>query len=272
MEYLVANWKMNLTSSSARALAESSAKIAKELTHAQIWLAPSFPLITPVAEELRRSTPGTHRVRLGGQHVHWDLSGAFTGEVSVEQLRDASCDFVIVGHSERRQLFGETSETAALRTKAALQGSLSVIFCIGETAEQRKTKKTNEVLASQLGPLAALLGEDDPLAELCRDIAASTSPTTSPALILAYEPVWAIGTGRAASLSDIGEAHGFIAGWWKEHCKVPVPPVLYGGSVSPENFFSILKIPLVSGALVGKASLTDESFAELAKIADATGR
>lgn len=260
MEYVVGNWKMNLSHAAAVQVARAVSASSAKLTGAEVWIAPPFPYLSIVAEELSRaSVPGgAARPRLGAQHVHYEPEGAFTGEVAASQLKDIGCDFVIVGHSERRQFFGETSALAARRTLAALSHGLSVIFCIGESLSERQEGRTNQVLDAQLEALAQTLNGNP----TCLDGA-----VRSPALLIAYEPVWAIGTGQSASLTDIKEGHAHIAAWWKKQGVAPLPPILYGGSVSPDNFAEILKVPLVSGALVGKASLDAEKFSHLARLA-----
>jgi triosephosphate isomerase len=251
---------MNLSRAAAVQVARAVSATAATLKGAEVWIAPPFPYLSVVAEEISRTAlPSSEfRPRLGAQHVHYEPEGAFTGEVAASQLKDIGCDFVIVGHSERRQFFGETSTLASRRTLAALSQGLSVIFCIGESLGERQAGHTNEVLAGQLEPLVQLLKEHP---------ACLKAAVKLPALLIAYEPVWAIGTGRSASLSDIKEAHAHIARWWEQHNAAPLPPILYGGSVSPDNFAEILKVPLVSGALVGKASLDAEKFNQLSRLA-----
>lgn len=260
MALLAANWKMNLGLPEARALAHGTVEIAKSLSKTELWIAPSSPLLSAVIEECRGS-----RVLVGAQNVFWETSGAFTGEVSAPQLQGLGCSFAIVGHSERRHQFRETIEESAKRGAGALNQGLPIIFCIGETLAERGSGDTLKVLEAQLRPLLAA----------CNPVASQTksgAPLLAvPPLTLAYEPVWAIGTGKAASLNDIAEAHAFLARFWKEHGRgTPAPRILYGGSVSPENFASILSVPEVAGALVGKASLQQESFAKLAAIAEST--
>jgi triosephosphate isomerase len=255
MALLAANWKMNLGLPEASALAQGTVKIAKSLSKTELWIAPSSPLLSAVIEECRGS-----RVLVGAQNVFWETSGAYTGDVSALQLQVLGCSFAIVGHSERRHQFRESIEESAKRGAGALNQGLPVIFCIGETLAERASGDTLKVLEAQLSPLLAAYNP-----------VSSQHKSRAPLLTLAYEPVWAIGTGKAASLNDIAEAHAFLAHFWKEHGKgTPAPRILYGGSVSPENFASILSVPEVSGALVGKASLQEQSFAQLAAIAEST--
>ncbi len=174
-----------------------------------------------------------------GQSCHWEETGAFTGEVSAPMLRELGVYGTLVGHSERRQLFGETDETVVLRTNAALARGLQVIACVGETASEREAGQTEAVLRRQVGAIAAGVAETDDL-------------------ILAYEPVWAIGTGKTATPEMAQEAHAI--------CKSVLDvPVLYGGSVKPDNAAELSSQPDVDGALVGGASLDVESFATICR-------
>jgi triosephosphate isomerase len=175
------------------------------------------------------------------QNVHWEESGAYTGEVSPAMLLELGVHGSLVGHSERRQLFGETDETVARRASAALDVGLGVIACVGETLEQRESGDTELVLKIQVEAIAFAAGEHD-------------------RLVLAYEPVWAIGTGKTATPELAEEAHEFIKGLLDR-------PVLYGGSVKPENAAELMSRPSVDGALVGGASLDPDSFAAICRAA-----
>jgi triosephosphate isomerase (TIM) len=176
-------------------------------------------------------------ITIYAQNVHWAASGAFTGEVSAPMLRELGVAGSIVGHSERRQLFGETDETVARRTVAALEAGLGVIACVGESDEEREAGQTELVLRLQVESLSDAVGSDE-------------------RLTIAYEPVWAIGTGKTATPELAQAAHAFIK-------RVLDRPVLYGGSVKPENAEELLAQPDVDGALVGGASLEVESFAAI---------
>ena len=178
------------------------------------------------------------------QNAHWEPRGAYTGEVSAEMLVELGVSGTLVGHSERRQLFGETDETVARRTRAALAAGLGVIACVGETLEQRDSGDTDLVLKIQVEAIAFAVGEHE-------------------RLTLAYEPVWAIGTGRTATPEQAAEAHAFIK-------QLLDRPVLYGGSVKPENAAELLGQPGVDGALVGGASLEPDSFAAICRVAAST--
>ncbi len=171
------------------------------------------------------------------QNAHWEADGAYTGEISPQMLVELGVQGTLVGHSERRQLFGETDATVARRARAALEAGLGVIACVGETLEQRESGDTELVLKIQVEAIAFAAGDHD-------------------RLVLAYEPVWAIGTGQTATPEQAGEAHAFIKDLLDR-------PVLYGGSVKPENAAELLGRPEVDGALVGGASLDPDSFAAI---------
>ena len=171
------------------------------------------------------------------QNVHWESSGAYTGEVSPEMLVELGVKGALVGHSERRQLFGETDEMVARRARTALEAGLSVIACVGETLEQRESGDTELVLKIQVEAIAFAAGDHENL-------------------VIAYEPVWAIGTGKTATAAQAAEAHHFVKSLLDR-------PVLYGGSVKPENAAELLSQPAIDGALVGGASLDPDSFAAI---------
>ena len=175
------------------------------------------------------------------QNVHWEAEGAYTGEVSAEMLRELGVEGALVGHSERRQLFGESDETVARRARTALGAGLGVIACVGETLEQRESGDTELVLKIQVEAIAFAAGEHEQL-------------------VIAYEPVWAIGTGRTATPDQAEEAHQFIKSLLDR-------PVLYGGSVKPENAAELLSQSAIDGALVGGASLDPDSFAAICRAA-----
>lgn len=240
--YIVGNWKMNTLPAESVDLAGSIIELTDGLA-ANILIAPPLTSTAAVLECCKNT-----EVKVGAQNVHWEDSGAYTGEVSARMLQQLGVQFVIVGHSERRQFFGETLQSAADRAHAAIKSNLQAIFCIGETEAERNQGKTNQILNDQLEPLANCL-----------------SSINSKNFMLAYEPVWAIGTGKSASIDDIHQAHDFIKTWFKDR-KAFVPSVLYGGSVKPENFGEISALDNVDGALIGGASLKAESFSEIAKI------
>ena len=241
---IAGNWKMYKTALEALAFAKELRALLKELSGVEVVVAPPFTALHVVAESLRNANIG-----VAAQNLHWEPEGAFTGEVSVGMVKDAGAEYVILGHSERRQLFHETDQTVSRKLQAAIEGELTPIVCVGETLEEREGGKTLAVLDRQIKDgLGALSGEQ--VAEI----------------IVAYEPVWAIGTGRTATAAQAQEAHRHIrtrlgqqfgqeAG---ERCRL-----IYGGSVKPGNIAELTREPDVDGALVGGASLDVKSFAEI---------
>jgi triosephosphate isomerase len=227
---IAGNWKMHKGPAEA---AEFCLGLREaELDGVDVVVCPPYVSLT-VAVQLLAGT----EIAVAAQNVHWESEGAFTGEISVPMLRELGVYGTIVGHSERRQFFGETDETTAQRAWAALAGGLFVIACVGETEEQRERGETEEVLRKQVSVLEA-----------------------DENLVLAYEPVWAIGTGKTATPEIAQEAHAFV----KSLIDVPV---LYGGSVKPENAAELLSQPDVDGALVGGASLDLDSFIAICRAA-----
>lgn len=239
MRCVVANWKMNLTSGEARAFCEALLAGFLASPGTQAGIAPPFTLL-PLVSGLVRSKG----LQVFGQNGHAEAKGAFTGEISMAQLRDAGCTGVILGHSERRQYFGETDAALAKKVAAARKADLLPLLCIGETLDQRDAGQTLAVLGQQLSILAE----------------AGPGP-----LWVAYEPVWAIGTGRRAEAAQVQEAHAFIRAELVRHLGAAggQVPILYGGSVTPESFPELLTIPEVAGGLVGGASLDPAKFAAL---------
>lgn len=190
-------------------------------------------------------------IALGAQDIFWEKEGAYTGEVSPVMLKDCGCEFVIIGHSERRKYFLETDEIVNKKIKAALNVGLKPIVCIGETLEEREASKTIEVVKTQLEGGFNGLGIDDMLS-----------------VVIAYEPVWAIGTGKNASAAQAEEVHGSIRSWLAERFSAGCAEalrILYGGSVKPSNIKELIKEPDIDGALVGGASLEASSFTEIVK-------
>jgi triosephosphate isomerase (TIM) len=246
---IVGNWKMNKTASEATAFIRDLQERLPESNNADVVLAPPFTAL----ESARRALGPSSWISLGAQNVHWETHGAFTGEVSAPMLRDLGCRYVIVGHSERRALFGERDENIQKKVLAALRYGLSPILCVGESLAEREAGRTESVVTTQLtGSLAGLTTED---------LATVT---------VAYEPVWAIGTGRAATTEMAVTVHRSIrlfveAGWNSEIASAI--RVLYGGSVTPQNIESLLVSDTIDGALVGGACLDPDSFATLVRIA-----
>lgn len=166
-------------------------------------------------------------------------------------LREAGCSFCLTGHSERRHILGESNDLVVKRTLGVVAAGFTVIFCIGEKLDERESGRTNQVLESQLIPVLSAL-----------------NPQQTGLIVLAYEPVWAIGTGKVASIKEIQETHAFIHDFWNSRIPGTCPPILYGGSVAPDNFGEIVRVPLVGGALVGGASLVFAKFKALIDIAE----
>lgn len=239
-----ANWKMYKTVHEAFVFTREFRRLVEDLEGVEIVLAPPFTAVHTVAEAARNSELG-----VAGQDLHWEKEGAFTGEVSAHMLREAGAEFVIVGHSERRRLFGETDGTVNRKIMAALGADLVPIVCIGETLEEREANRTLEVLDRQI-----------------KDGFDGLGSAQVGSLVIAYEPVWAIGTGRNATPAQAQEAHAHIRtrlrGWFGggagEACRI-----LYGGSVKPDNIKELRAQDDVDGALVGGASLEVRSFYDI---------
>jgi len=248
-KFVCGNWKMHKTGQDALALVN---ELAKRLSgaSAQVGIAPPFTSLAQVKWALSQAKSP---LQLFGQNCHHEKQGAFTGEVSCAMLKDAGCDGVILGHSERRQLFGETDEGVARKVKAALVEGLHPIVCVGETLQEREAGRTWEVVSRQVR--AGLAGLD----------AGALQKIT-----VAYEPVWAIGTGRNATAAQAQEVHGQIRGLLRElggAATADAVRIQYGGSVKPDNAAELLGQPDVDGALVGGASLKAEDFAKIVEAA-----
>ncbi|MEO8338387.1 MAG: triose-phosphate isomerase [Nitrospirota bacterium] len=246
---IVGNWKMNKTASEAAAFIRDFCERVPVSPHAEVVLAPPFTAL----ESVRNALGPSSWIGLSAQNVHWEPLGAFTGEVSAPMLRDLGCRYVIVGHSERRTLFGERDEHIRKKVQAALRHGLSPILCVGESLAAREAGQTESVVTAQLSDsLAGLTAQD--LATV----------------IIAYEPVWAIGTGRAATTEQAVIVHRSIrrfveTGW--NSAIASATRILYGGSVTPKNVESLLASDTIDGALVGGACLTPDSFATLIRLA-----
>ncbi len=241
---IAGNWKMNNTSKEARDLAEKLIPLVSGVNNRDIVLAPPFTALPAVAVVIK----GTG-ISLGAQNMSWEDKGAFTGEVSAEMLLDLGCKYVIIGHSERRQYFGETDETVNKKVRQALNKGLYPIVCAGETLKEREAGKANEVIERQV--TGALKG---------------VTAGEMQKIVIAYEPVWAIGTGKTATTEQANEIHRFIRGKIKAVYGGAVADALriqYGGSVTPENVSALMAMTDIDGALVGGASLKPESFAAL---------
>lgn len=243
MKFFMANWKMNKTVKEAFDFLQEFIPYVEGINDREIGIAPSFVCIERMADALKGSN-----IKLGAQNVFYEKKGAYTGEVSPLMLKSLDVEYVIVGHSERRKYFHETDEIINLKIKACMSEKLNVIFCIGETDEERQSGKTSDVLKKQIE-------------KGLKDV------TDYQLLVLAYEPVWAIGTGIVALESQIKEAHSFIRKQLKEIYSDSAQSIriLYGGSVTPENIYSIMNTEDVDGVLVGGASLDPLKFLKIVK-------
>jgi triosephosphate isomerase len=248
---IAGNWKMNMTGQEAGRLALELKRLLASVEGPEVIIAPPFTALDEVNRQVKGSV-----IKLAGQNLYWKASGAFTGEISGPMLKAAGCEYVIVGHSERRQLFGETDATVNLRIKAALENGLTPIFCIGETLQERKAGKTWEVLTRQV--MQGLAGVD---------------VGVMPQIIVAYEPVWAIGTGQTATDEQAREAHAFLRSLFTESYPRYVAQavrLLYGGSVKADNVDGLMAQADVDGVLVGGASLDAASFARIVQFQPVT--
>ena len=242
---IAGNWKMYKTVPEGVALAqEIRAGLALPPKDRDVLVAPPFTALAAIAEALRGSD-----VFLGAQNMHWEREGAFTGEISPTMLKQAGCSHVILGHSERRHIFGESDDMVARKTRAAVDNGLTPILCVGETLPERESSLTLEVVERQLERALRALTPD----EISR-------------AVVAYEPVWAIGTGRTATPAEAQEVHAFIRKRLSATHGEPAAAavrILYGGSVKPDNVDGLMAEPDVDGALVGGACLKAESFVRI---------
>lgn len=239
---IAGNWKMYKTGTQAVAAARELADLSQGVNGVDIMIAPTALSLPLVAQALGKSSG----VGIGAQNIYPGTDGAFTGEVSGTMIKDAGADYVIIGHSERRQYFGETDESVCIKIAAALDAGLIPVMCIGETESQREAGKTFFILDKQIS---------DGLQGFCLGDLET--------LILAYEPVWAIGTGKSAGPKQVKEVHGFLRNLLKEKYSDSLAAktrILYGGSVKPGNINDLMQIEDVDGALVGGASLNPEDF------------
>ena len=250
--FIAGNWKMHLEGRQAAELARQVARQAEDCPGIDVAVAPVFTAIVPVVEALAGSP-----VMVAGQNCHWEEKGAFTGEVAAEMLAAAGCRLVIIGHSERRQYFGETDETVGRKLQAALRAGLLPIVCLGESLEQRDAGQTLDVVGRQLEAVLAVFPSEQ-----------------ASRLTIAYEPVWAIGTGRTATAGQAQEVHTFIRQRLADKFG-PDPAgrvrIQYGGSVKPGNAAELLSQPDIDGALVGGASLQADSFGAIMRAAESQG-
>ncbi|MBI4705401.1 MAG: triose-phosphate isomerase [Deltaproteobacteria bacterium] len=246
---IAGNWKMHAGGADSCDLALAVAEATRSCGATDVLVAPPFTALAAVSHRLSEAGAA---LMVGAQNLHPEPKGAFTGEVAAGMLREAGADWVIVGHSERRQLFGETDELVARKTKAVLAAGLRPIVCVGETLAQREAGETLSVVERQLGAVLPILAERPGVGAI------------------AYEPVWAIGTGRVAKPEDAQHVHGAIRGMLAEKSRelAQSTRVLYGGSVKPDNAEGLLRQPDIDGALVGGASLDAAGFAAIAQAAE----
>jgi triosephosphate isomerase len=244
---IAGNWKMHMTASETESYLETFLLEIGDENGVEIVLIPPFTSIAKASETLSE----TQNVKVGAQNMHFENFGAFTGEVSAPMLRELFVRYVVLGHSERRTLFGETDEIVNKKVHAAIDSTLRPIVCIGETLEERDAGRVQEVLGTQIkGSLAGLAAKE--LAES----------------VIAYEPVWAIGTGRTATPEQAQDAHAFIRKTVEEiwdKATADKVRIQYGGSVKPGNAAELMHLPDIDGALVGGASLDPRAFAEIVK-------
>ena len=242
--FIAGNWKMFKTVHEAVVFVKELRSAVKEVTDVEIVVAPPFTAVHAVAEAARNSNIG-----VSAQDLYWEREGAFTGEVSAAMIKEAGAEYVIVGHSERRRLFGDTDAIVNRKTSAAIGAGLTPIVCIGETLEERERNETLAILDRQIKD-----GLDGLGAPQLADI------------VVAYEPVWAIGTGRTATAAQAGEAHAHIRKRLRQWFGADAADrchLLYGGSVKPDNIRELIAEPDVDGALVGGSSLDVRGFAEI---------
>src|SRR5262245_35579509 len=243
---IAGNWKMYKTIPETRTFFDGLIPQIQDTDHCEIVVAPPFTALAAAADE----TAGT-RVTISAQDVYWEKEGAFTGEIAIRMLLDAGCTYTIIGHSERREFFGETDDIVNRKTRAAIAGGLQAIVCVGETLAERDAGNAAEVVRRQVRNGLAQLTDSD------------LSP-----IIVAYEPVWAIGTGRTATPDIAAEMHGEIrrtvAEIWGTSPAQSMR-ILYGGSVKPNNISELMQREDIDGALVGGASLDPDSFAAIIK-------
>jgi len=251
---VAANWKMNMMQAESARFVESLLLEIGDVADVDVVIVPPFTAIAKVMEALGNA----QNIKVGAQNMHWERSGAFTGEISAAQLRDLFVHYVVLGHSERRRLFGETDEIVNRKVRAAHEASLRPIVCVGETLKQRDRGNVDKILSIQLrGSLAGL------------------GPKELQETVIAYEPVWAIGTGRNATPEQAQEAHAFIRRTLRDMADDTTAErvrIQYGGSVKPENARDLMSQPDLDGALVGGASLDPRSFAQIVNAARDEGR
>ena len=241
---IAGNWKLFKTCTESVEAAGQLVKLTSGVTKTDIMIAPTYTSLALVSEKVKGST-----INVGAQNLFWESHGAYTGEISAEMIISAGCSHVIVGHSERRQYFGETDESVNKKINAAIKANLVPVMCIGETESQRNEEQTFSVLDKQVKMgLEGFLSED------------------LKSLVIAYEPVWAIGTGKTATSGQAQEVHHFLRSLLEKNFDKNFAGsirILYGGSVKPDNIAELMSMPDIDGALVGGASLDPETFSKI---------
>jgi triosephosphate isomerase len=238
---IAGNWKMYKTVAEAVETARDLVQFTAGV-NVDVMIAPPFTALAPVAEVIKGSS-----VALGAQNLFWKNEGAYTGEISPVMLSDIGCKYAIIGHSERRQYFGDTDESVNAKIRASLEHKLIPVFCVGETETQREAGETFSVLDKQVS----------------KGLEGFSPETLSGILVIAYEPVWAIGTGKTATIDQVQEVHAFLRSLIEkrfDNLLAKTVRILYGGSVKPDNVTEIMNMPDVDGALVGGASLSAKIF------------
>lgn len=243
---IAGNWKMYKTPDESVETARQLDQHVRSVADVDIMIAPTFTALTAVWEVVQNGP-----VSLGAQNLYWEAEGAYTGEISAPMLKSVGCEYCIIGHSERRQYFGETDQTVNKKIQAAIKAKLKPVFCVGETEKEREAEQTFSVLDKQV---------KKGLEELVLD--------QLDTLVIAYEPVWAIGTGKTATDDQAQEVHQFIRSLVAKNFGNALSDsirILYGGSVKPDNIAALMKMQDIDGALVGGASLDPESFSQIVK-------
>jgi len=242
---MAGNWKMNKTVTEAVSVVKALKSSIADVTDVEVLICPTFTALYAVNNEVKGSN-----INIGAQNLFWEPKGAFTGEISPTMVKDTGCSYVLIGHSERRQYFNETDETVNKKTKAALVTGLIPVICIGETLKEREQNITFKVIEKQI-----------------KEGLAGLTPQQAETIVIAYEPVWAIGTGKTATPDQAQEVHAFTRKVYSQMYGDASQKVriLYGGSVNPTNVSDLMKQSDIDGGLVGGASLEAESFTKLVK-------
>ena len=240
---IAGNWKMNYTPTESIEVIKQLNSLSNETQHIELIIIPPFTSVYAIKDLLNQT-----KIKLGAQNVYHELTGAYTGEISIEMLKDCNCNYILVGHSERRQLFNETDEMINKKIKTIVSHQCTPIICVGETLEERNNNQTLTVIENQLSK-------------------ALNHIESTENIIIAYEPVWAIGTGKVATPDQAQDTHKFIRHCLNERSEnlAETTSILYGGSVKPSNIEGLITQPDIDGALVGGASLDASSFISIAK-------